>query len=67
VRSLEAEVSCSSILNLVASVRGAVMGLTAELIEDHFREHVLNPDTDDDPARAQGAGELIEVVRRCLK
>ncbi|PZU24969.1 MAG: transcriptional regulator [Shinella sp.] len=66
-RSLETEVPCGQILNLVASVRGAVSGLTAELIEDHVREHVSNPDKDDDPARAQGAAELIDVIRTYLK
>ena len=39
-RALEAQQPCGDILNLVASVRGAVQGLTAELIEDHLREHV---------------------------
>lgn len=66
-RSLEAEGPCSEVLNLVASVRGAITGLTAELIEDHIREHVSNPDKDVDPARAQGAAELIEVVRTYLR
>ncbi|KQY13125.1 metal/formaldehyde-sensitive transcriptional repressor [Rhizobium sp. Root482] len=66
-RSLEAEVPCGDILNLVASVRGAITGLTSELIEEHIREHVSNPDKDDDPARAQAASELIEVIRTYLK
>jgi len=65
-RSLEAEAPCGEVLNLVASVRGAVNGLTAELIEDHIREHVADPEKDD-AARAQGAAELIEVVRTYLK
>jgi DNA-binding FrmR family transcriptional regulator len=66
-RSLEAEAPCGEVLNLVASVRGAVNGLTSELIEDHIREHVSNPDKDDNPERAQGAAELIEVIRTYLK
>lgn len=66
-RSLEAEAPCGEVLNLVASIRGAVTGLTAELIEDHVREHISNPDKDEDPARAQGAAELIEVIRTYLK
>ena len=66
-RALSAEVPCGEVLNLVASVRGAVTGLTAELIEDHVREHISNPDKDDDPARAQGAAELIDVIRTYLK
>jgi len=64
-RALEADAPCGDILNQVASVRGAVAGLTAELIEDHIREHISNPDHDEDPARA--AAELIDVVRMYLK
>ncbi|MFC6487818.1 metal/formaldehyde-sensitive transcriptional repressor [Nitratireductor sp. GCM10026969] len=66
-RALETEVPCGEILNLTASVRGAVTGLTAELLEDHIREHVSNPDKDEDPARAQGAADLISVIRTYLK
>ena len=66
-RSLEAGAPCGEVLNLVASVRGAVGGLTAELIEDHIREHISNPDTDEDAARAQGPAELIGVIRTYLR
>lgn len=66
-RALENEVPCGEILNLVASVRGAVNGLTVELIEDHVREHVSNPETDADKERAQGAADLIQVIRTYLK
>ena len=66
-RSWEAEAPCGDVLNLVASIRGAVTGLPAELIEDHIREHISNPDKDEDHERAQGAAELIEVVRTYLK
>jgi DNA-binding FrmR family transcriptional regulator len=66
-RALEADTPCGLVLNQVASVRGAVTGLTAELIEDHIRNHVADPDTDTDAARAQGAAELIDVMRTYLK
>ncbi|CAN7624760.1 metal/formaldehyde-sensitive transcriptional repressor [Phyllobacterium sp. LjRoot231] len=66
-RALDAEVPCGDILNLVASVRGAVNGLMGELIEDHIRIHVVDPDNDEDSDRAQGAAELIDVVRKYLK
>lgn len=66
-RALEAHAPCGEILNQVASVRGAVNGLTVELIEDHVREHVSNPDNDTDVARAQGAADLIQVLRTYLK
>lgn len=66
-RALEAEAPCGEILNLVASVRGAVNGLMVELIEDHIRQHVVDPDKEADSDRGQGAAELIGVVRTYLK
>ncbi len=66
-RALEAEIGCADVLMLVASLRGAVRGLSAELMEDHIRNHVVDPDSDQDPDRARGAAELIEVVRTYLK
>ncbi len=66
-RSLEAEAPCSEVMNLVASIRGALGGLNVELIEGHIREHVSDPDTDADRGRAQGAEELIAVLKTYLK
>lgn len=64
-RALEAEVGCADVLQLIASVRGAMNGLMAEVMEDHIRQHVV--DTARDPDRARGAEELIDVVRTYLK
>ena len=66
-RALEAEIGCADVLMLVASVRGAVNGLTAELMEDHIRHHVVDPAHEPDAERARGAAELIDVVRAYLK
>lgn len=66
-RAIEAEEPCGAVLNQVASVRGAVTGLTAELIEDHIRNHVVDPARETDPDRAQGAADLIDVMRTYLK
>jgi len=63
-RALEAERPCAEVLNLVASIRGAITGLTAELIEDHIREHVIAADT---RTRSVGAEELIDVIRTYFK
>jgi DNA-binding FrmR family transcriptional regulator len=65
-RALEAEVGCADVLQVIASVRGAVNGLMAEVIEDHVRCHVAAPSL---PAkeRAERTDELIEVVRAYLK
>jgi DNA-binding FrmR family transcriptional regulator len=66
-RALEAELGCGDVLQLVASVRGAVNGLTVELIEDHIVHHVVDPNREPDADRARGATDLIEVVRTYLK
>jgi FrmR/RcnR family transcriptional regulator, repressor of frmRAB operon len=66
-RALEKEASCSEVMQLVASVRGAANGLMAELMEDHIRFHVSDPARDRDPDRARGAEELIDVVHSYLK
>ena len=66
-RALESELGCADVLMLVASVRGAVNGLTVELMEDHIRNHVVDPAHEPDLQRAKGAAELIDVVRTYLK
>ena len=65
-RALEQELGCADILMLVASMRGAVNGLTAEVMEDHIRHHIIDPDKVDTD-QAKGAAELIEVLRTYIK
>lgn len=64
-RALEADAPCGDILNQVASVRGAIAGLTAELMEEHMHAHVL--EAADEAARRAGAEELVSVIRTYLK
>jgi FrmR/RcnR family transcriptional regulator, repressor of frmRAB operon len=42
-RALEQETGCSDTLRLIASVRGAINGLMAEVLEDHIRTRVIDP------------------------
>ncbi|MDT3379786.1 metal/formaldehyde-sensitive transcriptional repressor [Labrys portucalensis] len=65
-RALEQELGCADVLMLVASMRGAVNGLTAEVMEDHIRHHIVDPDKENS-SQAQGAAELIEVLRTYIK
>ena len=65
-RALEAEAGCADVLQVIASVRGAVNGLMAEVIEDHVRCHVSAPSLMP-KKRAEGTEELIEVVRSYLR
>jgi DNA-binding FrmR family transcriptional regulator len=65
-RALETEVGCADVLQVIASVRGAVNGLMTEVIEDHIRCHVTAPSLAA-KQRDEGAEDLIEVVRAYLK
>ena len=65
-KAIADEAGCSVVLHQVAGVRGAVNGLMDELIEAQVREHVARPGLDD-AKRAEGADELIAVVRRYAK
>jgi DNA-binding FrmR family transcriptional regulator len=64
-RALDADAPCSEVLNLVASIRGAVSGLTSELVEGHITEHVLN--APNATARSKGTAELIAVMKAYVK
>jgi len=66
-RALEREVDCAEVLQLIASARGAMNGLMAEVMEDHIRLHVIDPQCEPDSERARGAEDLIDVVRAYLK
>lgn len=66
-RALEQQVDCSDMLRLIASARGAINGLMAEVLEDHIRTQILDPLREPDPTRALAAEDLIEVVQCYLK
>lgn len=64
-RALEAEADCAEVLRQLASIRGAMNGLTREVMEGHLREHVVEAVTDGE--RRRGADEMIEILRSYLK
>ena len=66
-RALETEVGCAQTLQLIASVRGAINSLMAEIMEDHIRVHVVDPARERNVDRANAADELIDVVRAYFK
>lgn len=62
-RQLEGDADCSTTLQLVASVRGAIGGLMEELIESHVRDHVARPGLSD-AERQAASEELLALIRR---
>lgn len=65
-RALEADTNCAEVLHLVAAVRGAVNGLLDEIIAEHLDAHVSRAGLTDQE-RAEGAEELLKVIRRYSK
>ena len=65
-RALESEMDCSAILQQIASIRGAVNGLMAEVLEGHLRDH-LGPEAEDAKQRATDLDQVIDVLRSYLK
>jgi DNA-binding FrmR family transcriptional regulator len=64
-RALETAAGCAEVLRQLASARGALNGLTAQVMQDHLREHVVEAATEAD--RRAGGAEMIEVIRSYLK
>jgi DNA-binding FrmR family transcriptional regulator len=66
-RAIEEEKSCYDVLQTVTAARGALNSLVAEMIEDHVRFHVLDPEEKVSPKRARAADELVDIVRAYVK
>lgn len=66
--ALAEEQDCSHVLMTLASCRGGLNSLMMEIVEDHIRFHIVNPE--DRPAsskQAQATSELIDVLRTYLR
>jgi FrmR/RcnR family transcriptional regulator, repressor of frmRAB operon len=66
-RALDADDECADVLQQATACRGALDGFIAEVIEDHIREHMLDPRAGREPPQAVAAEELIEIVHQYLK
>jgi DNA-binding FrmR family transcriptional regulator len=66
-RAILDDKECYEVLRTVAAARGALNGLVAEMIEDHVRFDVLDPEEKVPENRARAAEELIDIVRTYVK
>ena len=66
-RAVEADDECADVLQQATSCRGALDGFIAEVIEDHIREHMVDPSAGRETPQALAAEELIEIVHQYLK
>ena len=66
-RAIESEAGCEQVMHLIAGVRGAMAGLMAEVVEDHLRTHLVDPDKHPGALNTEAARQLMDVVRTYLK
>lgn len=67
VRALDEEKGCEQVMHLIAGCRGAINGLLAEVVEDHIRTHLVEPDKDTKTLNTEAADQLIDVVHSYFK
>lgn len=66
-RAVDAEVECARVLQQATACRGALEGFIAEVIEDHIREHMIDPQLPAGDPRAQAAEELVAIIKAYLR
>ncbi|WP_309606969.1 metal/formaldehyde-sensitive transcriptional repressor [Phenylobacterium sp.] len=65
-RAVESDEACVRILQQATSCRGALEGFIGEVIEDHIREHMVDPAAPADHPHRQAAEELVEIIHAYL-
>jgi FrmR/RcnR family transcriptional regulator, repressor of frmRAB operon len=66
-RAVDGDNECAAVLQQATACRGALDGFIAEVIEDHIREHMVDPRESRDSPQVAAAEELIEIVHQYLK
>ncbi|MCQ4159749.1 metal/formaldehyde-sensitive transcriptional repressor [Roseomonas sp. GC11] len=66
-RALEAEEGCDKVMHLLAAARGALAGLMGEVVEDHIRHHLVDPERHPGALDENATEELLDVIRSYLK
>lgn len=66
-RAVESDQECAEVLQQATSCRGALDGFIAEVIEDHIREHMIDPRAGRDDPSVTAAEELVDIVHQYLK
>jgi DNA-binding FrmR family transcriptional regulator len=65
-RLVERDSECARVLQQATAARGAIEGFIGEVIEDHIREHLVDPEAPRSDPRVQAAEELVAIVHAYL-
>jgi DNA-binding FrmR family transcriptional regulator len=66
-KAIEDEQACAAVLQTLVACRGAMNSLVAQLLEEHVRYHVVDPDKNPTSKQGQAARELIDLLKTYLK
>ena len=66
-RAVDADDECATVLQQATACRGALEGFIAEVIEDHIREHMIDPRGARDDPRVVAAEDLVDIIHAYLK
>lgn len=58
---------CSDVLHALTAARGAMNSLIVEVLEDHVRFHILDPNLKPGTSKAKAAQELFEAMQSYLR
>jgi DNA-binding FrmR family transcriptional regulator len=64
-KAIESEQDCYQVMQLLASCRGALNGLMAEVVEGHIREHIV--EAENKKLAAESGEDLVEIMKSFLK
>lgn len=64
-KAIETEQDCYQVMQLLASCRGALNGLMAEVVEGHIREHIMHAENKKDSD--ESSEDLIDIMKSFLK
>ena len=67
VEALENDHDCGQVLQIIASCRGAIHGLMAEVLEEHVRTHVMTEGKKRLTARDQAALDVVSAIRSYMR
>jgi len=65
--ALEKGAECADVLHALTAARGAMNSLIVEVLEDHVRLHILDPDERPGTPEAEATQELLDVMRTYLR
>ena len=65
-RAVDNDNECARVLQQATACRGALEGFIAEVIEDHIREHMIDPQAPTSDPRVEAAEELVTIIHSYL-